>query len=176
MNTAARMCSAAFALWLPVAIAQEPPPARTDTEERQREEMRREVSEAVEAIRSYSIERRKEAVAEARKAMEDADRRSERLQAVMVGRWDRMDAAARQRSQDAMADLRRRRNELGEWAGGMKHGSREAWDEVKAGFIRSYRDFIDALESARRQDEKQAEQDQPPADRTSSQKQQEQER
>jgi hypothetical protein len=176
MNTTTLMCSIAFALWLPVASAQEATPERTDTEEQQRQEMRKEVDEAVGAIRSYSIERRKEAVAQARQAMEEADRRTAQFEARVRERWNHMDTATRQRSLDTMADLRQRRNELGEWSGGMKHSSKEAWGDVKSGFVRSYHDFIDALEQARTQDDKQAEQDLPPGDKTSSQKQQEQER
>lgn len=174
MKTVACMCAAAFAVWLPVAMAQEPPPSSADTEREQRQEMRKEVSEAVDAVRNYSVERRKEAVAEARRAMEETDRRAERLQARIVERWDRMDATARDRSQAAMADLRQRRNAMAEWAGGMQHGSREAWDEVKAGFVRSYHDFQAALDRARAQFDREAERTSD--EKTSSQKQQEQER
>lgn len=176
MKTAAYVCAVALALWLPPTTAQEPQKSSTDAEKQQRQEMRKEVDEAVDAINRYSIERRKEAVARARQALEAADRRADRLQENIDERWNRMDAAARQRSQDAMADLRRRRVELGEWTGGLKHGSRDVWDDVKAGFVRSYRDFIEALDRIRAQDKENAEQDRSSGEKTSSQKQQEKER
>lgn len=48
-----------------------------------------------------------------------------------------MNDAARARSHQEMAGLQRRRNELAEWIGGMRHGPTDAWNEVKAGFVRS---------------------------------------
>lgn len=176
MDTASRVCLVALALWLPPATAQEPARSGTDTEKQQRQEVRKEVGEAVDAIHSYSIERRKDAVAQARRAMDEADRRTDQLQARIIEGWDRMDASARQRSQRAMTDLRRRRGTLAEWAGGMQHGSKEAWEEVKAGFVRSYHEFLDALERARAESSKDAGQHRSPDDKTSSQKQREQER
>jgi hypothetical protein len=50
-----------------------------------------------------------------------------------------------------MADLRKRRNQLAEWYGGMRHSSVDAWGEVKSGFVTSYHDLADAMRNAREQ-------------------------
>lgn len=102
-----------------------------------------------ETIRGYTVERREEAVATARRATDEIDRQMERLQTQMSEGWSLMSSASRERSEKAMADLRTRRNSLAEWVGGMKHGSSGAWTEVKGGFARSYDELADALRKAR---------------------------
>lgn len=151
MRTGARLCAALLACWLPLAAAQERPPKAAPAEEVQREDVQREVDEALEAIRGYSLERRKEALARAGDSMQEADRRIERLDMEMNERWNRMDAATRQRSRVAMAELRQRRNDVAEWTGAMRHGSGERWNEVKAGFAASYGRLSAALRKVRAQ-------------------------
>lgn len=102
-----------------------------------------------ETIRGYTVERRDEAIATAGRATDELDRQMERLQTQMSEGWSRMSSASRERSRQAMADLRKRRNTLAEWVGGMKHGSAGAWTEVKGGFARSYDELADALRKAR---------------------------
>lgn len=102
-----------------------------------------------ETIRGYTVERRDEAIAAARRATDEMDRQMERLQTQMSEGWSRMNTATRERSEKAMEDLRTRRNTLAEWVGGMKHGSSGAWTEVKGGFARSYDELAVALRKAR---------------------------
>ena len=103
----------------------------------------------VAAVRAYSVERRTEAVAAARRATDELDSQMERLQTQMSDGWSRMSAATRERSQREMTELRARRNTLAEWVGGMKHGSADAWTEVKTGFGKSYDELESALRRAR---------------------------
>lgn len=128
------------------------PPKSADSSAKpspQGEQVRREVDEAVDAIRGYSAELREQAVATAKRAAEDLDSQMARLQEQTDLRWDRMNQAARMRSQETMADLRQRRNALAEWYGGMRHGSSAAWGEVRTGFVTSYHELADALRKAR---------------------------
>ena len=110
--------------------------------------------DTAETIRGYTVERRDEAIATARRATDEIDRQMERLQTQMSEGWSRMSSASRERSRQAMADLRTRRNTLAEWVGGMKHGSADAWNNVKAGFGRSYDELAVALRKARSDFEK----------------------
>ena len=112
-------------------------------------QVRREVDEAVDAIRGYSAELREQAMANAERAADDLDSQMARLQEQTDLRWDRMNQAARKRSQETMADLRQRRNALAEWYGGMRHSSSAAWGEVRTGFVTSYHELADALRKAR---------------------------
>lgn len=179
MKSLSRFCLVVLiAAWMPLAFAQDTanPPEGT-AKAQQREQVRKEVDEAVEAIRGYSIGRRREAVERARESLAETDRRMDRLESQMSERWARMGSAARQREKEAMADLRRRRNDVAEWTGGMRHGSSDAWEDVKAGFARSYHELAAALHEARMQFERDQAQDaSTDPQKTSAEKQQEQER
>jgi hypothetical protein len=166
MNALSRMCAVGLlAAWTPVAAAQAVPaePGKK-AEPTQREEVRKEVDEAVDAIRDYSLERRDEAVARARRAADQFDRDIEEIQAQADARWERMSGAARARSRAAIADLHQRRMQLAEWTGGMRHGSAAAWNEVKTGFVKSYHDLAEALEKTRAQRERDEQQAAPAED------------
>ena len=172
MNTPFRIRIRVLALLValaPLAQAQEAPkrpPSEPATAEPAApaptagEKAKKELDEAVDALRDYSVQRRDEAVARARQATEALDQRIEVLQSRSQEGWARMSQATRTRSQKTMADLRTRRNQLAEWYGGMRHGSADAWDEVKNGFVTSYHDLADAMRKARRQ----FDQAQPPAE------------
>lgn len=176
MKRLRRSCLAVLiAGWLPLAFAQDAHKP-VDSEKQQREQVKKEVDEAADAIRDYSIERRKEAVDRARKSLTEADRRMDRLDAQMNERWERMSEAARKRSQEAMSDLHRRRNDVAEWTGGMRHSSDEVWEDVKSGFIKSYHELADALQKARAQFDRDQAQDTADQHETSAEKQQKQER
>ena len=165
MNSFPRSCAVALlmAVAMPVAAAhdasQDAPAAAppksgpaTDSSAKpspQGAQARWEVDEAVDAIRGYSAELREQAVANAKRAAEDLDSQMARLQEQTDLRWDRMNQAARKRSQETMADLRQRRNALAEWYGGMRHSSSAAWGEVRTGFVTSYHELADALRKAR---------------------------
>ena len=179
MKNLHRMClTVLIAAWLPLALAQETSkPADTDARAQEREHVQKEVDEAVDAVRGYSIERQKEATDRARQSLAEADRRIDRLDAQMRDRWQRMNTVTRRRSQEAMTDLRRRRNEVAEWVGGIRHSSGEVWEDVKGGFVESYYELADALQKARAQFERDRAQEAPTdPQETSSEKQQRQER
>jgi hypothetical protein len=102
------------------------------------------------AIKDYSVEQRDEAVKQAKAALDDADARMRRLERKLDADWDKMDAAARQRARATREAMRRERNQLAEWYGGLRHGSSDAWDEVKSGFAKSYDELRRSLAKARK--------------------------
>lgn len=108
-----------------------------------------EMDDLTQAIKSYSAQQRDEAVSKAKSAMEKLDGRIEAMQDKLDKEWDQMDQSARQKVQASLHTLRTKRNELAEWYGGLKHSSAEAWEEVKKGFLESYRTLGEAFERAR---------------------------
>jgi hypothetical protein len=90
------------------------------------------------AIKDYTVAQRDEAVKQAKAALDDADARIRRLERKLDSDWDRMDQAAREKARATLNRMRRERNDLAEWYGGLKHSSSEAWEEVKSGFAKSY--------------------------------------
>ena len=136
--TGLALASAVFA-----AQAAPPKTALQDVEKR--------VSEAVASIKTYTVDQRAEAVQKAKGILDDIDARIDQLDARVQQKWDRMDQAARQRAADDLATLRKERTRVAEWYGGLKHGSNQAWEDVKTGFSKSVRDLGDAFSKACRE-------------------------
>ncbi|MCF7220353.1 hypothetical protein [Marilutibacter chinensis] len=103
----------------------------------------------MDVLRTYSVERRDEAVARARQATASIDVQIQRLQARIDADWSGMNDDARRRSRSALREIERGRNAAAEWYGGMRHGSSAAWKEVREGFVRSYDELARALRHAR---------------------------
>jgi hypothetical protein len=59
-----------------------------------------------------------------------------------------MDQAARQQVASDLSALRKDRNKVAEWYGGLKHGSSQGWEDVKSGFSKSSQDLHDAFKKA----------------------------
>jgi hypothetical protein len=114
-------------------------------------DVKQETMEALQAIKSYSIEQRDRAVDEANQVMKDLDARIERAQAGIEKKWDQMDQAAREKANDTLKALRAQRNELSEWYGGLKHSSASAWDHVKEGFAEGYESLAIAFDKAEKE-------------------------
>jgi len=111
----------------------------------------READETGQAIKNYTVAQRDEAVKKAKAALDDLDRRVGRMETKLDGEWDRMDQAARRKARATLNALRRERNEVAEWYGGLKHGSAESWERVKAGFVKSYQALKESFARARKQ-------------------------
>jgi hypothetical protein len=71
-------------------------------------------------------------------ALDDMDARIDWLETRADENWHRMDQAARQKERESLKELRRLRNQVAEWYGGMKYSSSKTWDHTKKGFSDSY--------------------------------------
>ena len=111
-------------------------------------DVKKETLEAVEALKNYSIEKKDKAVSEVKVALEKMDARIDRLQSRVENKWDEMDQASREKAKKTLQALRKKRNELSEWYGGMKHSSADAWDHVKKGFVDGYEALAGAFDKA----------------------------
>ena len=112
------------------------------------EDVKQETMEAVEAVKKYSIEKKDTAVSEVKVVLEDLDARIDRMQNGIEKKWDEMDQASRDKAKATMQALRKKRNELSEWYGGMKHSSAEAWTDVKSGFVKGYEALANTFDKA----------------------------
>jgi len=110
----------------------------------------RKAGETGRAIKDYTVAQRDEALKQAKAALDDADARIRRMERKLDNEWDKMDQAARSKSRAALNRLRRERGELAEWYGGLKHGSTESWEQVKAGFVKSYEVLKESFAKARK--------------------------
>jgi hypothetical protein len=124
---------AAQVILAPLAI-----PAEPATSKMTAKDVSRKADETARAVGKYTIQERDEALKSAKAALDDVDARMRALDRKVDREWDHMDQAARARARTAQNALRRERDEVAEWYGGLKHSSAESWDEVKTGFVSSY--------------------------------------
>ena len=115
------------------------------------QDLKKETSEALQALKNYSVDKKNKAVKEAKVIMDDLDARIDRIQKDVSKRWDKMDQAAREKTEDTLNALQKQRNHLSEWYGGVKHSSADAWDQVKDGFIKSYENLANSFEKAKQE-------------------------
>lgn len=122
-----------------------------DTGKTTAKDVSRKVEDTGKAIGSYTIAQRDQAIKSAQAALADADARMRRMERKVDAEWDKMDAAARKKARATLNALHKERDELAEWYGGLKHGSAEAWDEVRSGFVKSYEELKRSFAKAARE-------------------------
>ena len=118
--------------------ANTPETQQVNTEHTDAQKLKKEWSEAMQTLKSYSIEQRDQARDMAQQKLATMDERIERLEAQIDEKWDEWSEEARQRHQNALQTLRGQRKELQQWYDNMKHSSADAWEKVKQGFINAY--------------------------------------
>jgi len=130
----------------PLSFAAEPSSDKTTAKD-----LSRKAGETGRAMKDYTVAQRDEAIKQAKAALDDVDARIRRMERKLDNEWDKMDQAARRRSRAALNALRRERGELAEWYGGLKHSSAESWEQVKAGFVKSYEVLRQSFAKARKE-------------------------
>ncbi len=121
---------------------------RTAEEEATNEEVKQEIKETFESLKKYTAEQRVEAVKKVKITLDKIDQQIDRMEQHVGKKWDQMDQATRRQAASALATLRKKRNELAEWHGGLKYSSVEAWGHVRNGFLKSYEALSTAFRKA----------------------------
>lgn len=111
-------------------------------------EVKKKVDDALQAIKSYSIDKKDQAMVRAKEMLDEMDARIDELEKRSAEKWQQMNEASREKSQQTLRELRKKRNDLAEWYGGMKQSSADAWGEVKKGFVDSYHTLNEAFDKA----------------------------
>lgn len=111
-------------------------------------DVRAEVTQAMEAIASYSGQERDQALAEARKALDSIDAEIARREESLRDRWAAMSDGARTEARTRLQELRAARDALGERYGALQAGTADAWQELRAGFSGAWTAFSDAWTAA----------------------------
>jgi replication fork clamp-binding protein CrfC len=117
----------------PLAMPADPADAKVSAKD-----VSKKADDAARAVGKYTIQQRDEAIKSAKSALDDVDARIRALDRKVDREWDQMDQAARKKARAAQAALRKERDEVAEWYGGLKHSSAESWEDVKSGFVSSY--------------------------------------
>jgi uncharacterized protein YukE len=101
-------------------------------------------AETGEAIRDYSLEKKDEAVAHARRLAADLDVRIKELEA----RAAKETGEAKAKAQAQLKDLRAKRAEASRKLRELGRASQASWERAKEGFANAYRDLAAAYERA----------------------------
>ncbi len=148
MNTCT-LSAVIFAIILTVLLIAAPVScANRNSPEKPSKDVEREVDEAAEAIRDYSIEQRDEALRQGREALDDIDSRIRTFRGRISEQWDEMEPEVRSQARETLKALQRQRSETARWLDELRTSSSGAWDEVKRGFVRSYEEMRRSFERA----------------------------
>lgn len=100
--------------------------------------------ETGEAIRDYTIEKKDEAVAQAKKITADLDAKIKELKAEAA----RQTGEAKTKAQARIKDLEAKRVKASRKANDLGRATKASWDRAKEGFADAYRDLATAYDKA----------------------------
>jgi len=123
--------------------------AATNDEQPTISDVQQEMREAANAITGYSAKQRDKAINRVKISLSNLDAHIERLENRLDKKADRMDQAAREKATSTLKALRKQRNKVAEWYGGMQHSSTEAWQDIKTGFLKSYQSLQESFDKAK---------------------------
>lgn len=129
---------AAVVTWLASAVAL---PASAQSRS---SDVSQKASETVEAIKSYSVEKKDEAVAYAKKVGTDVDARIKELKTQAA----RQTGEAKAKSDALIKDLEAKRAQAGRKAREMSQATKASWDKTKDAFADAYREVAAAYDRA----------------------------
>jgi long-subunit acyl-CoA synthetase (AMP-forming) len=139
----------AFFMVLFFAMASVSLAAQPSSDKTTAKEVKQKVAEAAEALKSYTVDQRDEALKKAKAMLDELDARIDRMESRLNIKWDHMDRVARRKATDSLTALRKQRNEVAEWYGELKQSSGHAWEDVKKGFLNSYQKLRNSFDKAR---------------------------
>jgi hypothetical protein len=125
--------------------------AQTTNNDTSIEDVKKETQDMLQAIGTYSADKRDEAVQKAKDGMNNLDKRIDALEARIDENWEKMSDAARKEARENLQALRKQRNKVAEWYGSMRTSSAAAWDQMKEGFSAAYKDLTDAWEKSKKE-------------------------
>jgi hypothetical protein len=111
-------------------------------------DVKQQSAEAIQALKSYSVDQREKALEKGREALEAIDTRINAIERRTRAQWGQLSESARAKRDSTLRALRNERNRLSEWYGAMQHSSSGAWNEVKDGFINAYHTLGDSFGKA----------------------------
>ncbi|MFW5957617.1 MAG: hypothetical protein ACOCQ0_00515 [Desulfosalsimonas sp.] len=109
-------------------------------------ELKQNAMEFMESLKNYNAEKQKEAAGKLKTELDQMDERLEKMERRFEKEKSQMSREMREKMESDMESLRRQRDELGEWYEKFKTGSADAWDQIRQGLSKAFRDFSRSLE------------------------------
>jgi len=122
-------------------VATTPPPAAAQTTSR---DVAQKASETGQAIRDYTVEKKDEAVAHAKKTTADLGARIKELEA----QASKQTGEVKARSQAQIKELKAKRAKASQKATELGRATKASWERAKEGFADAYQDLASAYDKA----------------------------
>ena len=119
-------------------------PAQTTSAQTTSKDVGQKASETGEAIKDYTIEKKNEAVAQAKKLTADLDAKIKDLEAEA----SKQTGEAKAKAQAQLRDLKAKRGAASRKASDLGKATKASWERAKEGFADAYRDLATAYEKA----------------------------
>ena len=107
-------------------------------------DVKQKAGETADAIRDYTVERKDQAVAKARKLSADLEGKIKQLE----GKASKATGEAKTGAQKQLDELKDKREQTKKKLAEMKDASAASWDAAKTGFVDAYRDLHQAYDKA----------------------------
>jgi septal ring factor EnvC (AmiA/AmiB activator) len=107
-------------------------------------DVKQKTGEAAEAIRDYTVERKDQAVAQARKLSSELEAQIKQLET----KASRATGEARTTAQKELDEVKQKREQTRKKLAELKGASSASWDAAKQGFVDAYRDLRQAYDRA----------------------------
>jgi hypothetical protein len=112
--------------------------AETEIAKTSIEAVKKESQDLLKSIRSYSVDKKDEAVQKAKEGLSKLDKLIASQQAKLDKNWDSMNETAREKAADNLTALREQRNQVSMWYSSMKTSSVDTWQRMKKGYSDAY--------------------------------------
>jgi len=111
-------------------------------------DVKKELAEAMDAIKAYSVERKDDAFKAMEQTLNQMDQQIDLLGEKIKKEWAQMEPEARKKAEKTMDQLRQQRDRLAESINKWKENNAPSWNKIKDEFMKSYEEFKKSLENA----------------------------
>lgn len=98
---------------------------------------------SIEDFKNYTIDKKDQAVEKAKDLMVDLDKKIKNLDDSISDKKNDMSDAIRESKRKTLVTLRKQRQDVQNWYDKFKDSTKDAWEEVKNGFVKAYDAFQD---------------------------------
>lgn len=110
------------------------------------EKLKQDAMEFMESLKQYSAEKQQQAAEKFKSELDQMDKRLEKMERRFEEEKSEMSREMREKTKSSLEELRRQREEMAAWLEKFKTGSKDAWDQLREGLSKSFRDFSRSLE------------------------------
>jgi DNA anti-recombination protein RmuC len=109
-------------------------------------DVKKELAEALEAIKNYSAERKTDALAAMKETLAQMDQQIDQLRDKINKQWEEMEPEARKKADETMQQLQRQRDKTADAIEELRKSGEKTWNSLKEEFMKNYEKFKNEFE------------------------------